>query len=116
MAELAEKRPRGDPVKRPWGYPTATLKGKQREDGTTLLEAESERPSATDQLQQRVVKHHSRLLRDAVETKIFAKYNPKWPDLASMHNALSWTRVLQEVPSNSNYFTILWHYIKWGYT
>lgn len=37
--ELAVKRPRGDPA--------ATLKGKQREDRTTLLEAESETTSAT---------------------------------------------------------------------
>lgn len=39
-------------VKRPWEDPTATFKGKQREDGATLLEAESQRTSATYQLQQ----------------------------------------------------------------
>lgn len=44
MTELAVKRPRGDP--------TATFKGKEKEDGATLLEAESQRTSATDQLQQ----------------------------------------------------------------
>lgn len=76
MTKLAVKKPRGYRVKRPWGDPTAKFKGKQREDGTTLLEAESQRTSATDQLQQRVVKHWSRLLRDAVETGIFPKYNP----------------------------------------
>lgn len=48
MTELAVKKPRADRVKRP----TAKFKGKQREDGTTLLEAESQRTSATDQLQQ----------------------------------------------------------------
>lgn len=67
-------------------------------------------------MQQQVVKHWSRLLRDAVETKIFAKYNPKLPHLASMlalHWASGWTRVPQEVPSNPNHFTILWHYVKW---
>lgn len=63
-------------VKRPWGDPTANFKGKQREDGTTLLEAESQRTSVTDQLQKRVVKHWSRLLRDAVETRMIPKYNP----------------------------------------
>lgn len=103
-------------VKRPWGDPTATFKRKQREDEALLLEAESQSTSATDQLQQRVVKHWSRLLRDAVERKIFPKYNPNWPQLASilsLHWVRGWTKVPQEVPSNQNHFTTLWHYIKW---
>lgn len=98
------------------GRSHAASKGKPREYGATLLEAESQMTSATDQLQQWVVKHWSRLLRDAVETKIFPKYNPNWPHLALMlalHWVRGWMRVPQEVLSNQNYFTILWHYIKW---
>lgn len=67
-------------VKRLGGDSTTTFKGKQREDGTTLLEAESETTSATTSGQTL----ECRLLRDAVETKIFTKYNPRLPHLASM--------------------------------
>lgn len=70
----------------------------------------------------RVVKLWSRLLRDIAETlifqllKIFDKYNPKQPHLTSklaLYWARGWTGVPQEVLSKPNYFTILWHYIKW---
>lgn len=70
----------------------------------------------------RAVKHWSSLLGDVAESpvfqllKMFPKYHPKPPHLTSklvLHWARGWTRLSQELPSNPNYFTILWHYIKW---